>query len=328
MSAPQKILILRFSSIGDLVLITPTIRCFSKTFPNAQIHLLCKPQFCHVLANNPYINSILPLESNILKQISYLKSANYDLVLDWQSNLKSRWISLLLNVKTLRFNKLNFKKWLAVRFKTLEVLPQQHIVDRYFKSLESLGVTYDGSGLDFFVNENSTVCVETEFKFQKPFVVIGIGASYFTKRISHTKLFELINGIKWPVILIGGPDDINTMNHFKSLFPKQIFFKSDFTLHQSASVIQQAEWIFTSDTGIMHIAAAFKKPVISFWGNTIPEFGMAPFEPNPQNIILQVKSLECRPCSKLGFSACPRKHFNCMNQINLNVLKGLPFTPQ
>lgn len=317
MSAPKKILILRFSSIGDLVLITPAIRCISNTFPNAQIHLLCKPQFCNVLANNPYINCILPIESNILKQISNLKSANYDLVLDWQSNFKSRWISLLLNVKTLRFNKLNFKKWLAVRFKTLDVLPQQHIVDRYFKSLESQGVTYDGLGLDFFVNTNSIVCIETEFKIQKPFVVIGIGASYYTKRISHTKLFELMNWIKWPVILIGGPDDIKTMNHFKSHFPQQIFFKSDFSLHQSASIIQQADWIFSSDTGIMHIAAAFKKPVISLWGNTIPEFGMVPFEPNSQNIILQVKSLECRPCSKLGFASCPRKHFNCMNQINL-----------
>ncbi len=96
-----------------------------------------------------------------------------------------------------------------------------------------------------------------------------------------------------------------------------------FSFNQSASVIQQAEWVITSDTGLMHVASAFNKKIISVWGNTIPQFGMEPYLPNNQNIILENNNLNCRPCSKLGYNKCPKGHFKCMEEIDFSFVSEL-----
>jgi ADP-heptose:LPS heptosyltransferase len=90
------------------------------------------------------------------------------------------------------------------------------------------------------------------------------------------------------------------------------------SLQQSASIIKQCNKVITNDTGLMHIAAAFNKPIVSLWGNTIPEFGMFPYMPKQSNKsqLIQIKNLSCRPCSKIGYSSCPKGHFNCMNLID------------
>ena len=96
-----------------------------------------------------------------------------------------------------------------------------------------------------------------------------------------------------------------------------------FSINQSASLVQQARVVITPDTGLMHIAAAFKKKIISVWGNTIPEFGMFPYLPDKDSRIIQVEGLSCRPCSKIGYSSCPKKHFRCMNDIDEKQLAEL-----
>ena len=89
-----------------------------------------------------------------------------------------------------------------------------------------------------------------------------------------------------------------------------------YNINQSASIVKQSKVVISHDTGLMHIAAAFGKKIISVWGNTVPEFGMYPYQPDPDSRIIQVENLKCRPCSKLGFKKCPKKHFRCMNDIN------------
>jgi heptosyltransferase-2 len=74
----------------------------------------------------------------------------------------------------------------------------------------------------------------------------------------------------------------------------------------------------THDTGLMHIAAAFGRPIISLWGNTAPAFGMTPYygdRPVPYGI-METKGLWCRPCSKIGYEKCPMGHFRCMERID------------
>jgi len=68
---------------------------------------------------------------------------------------------------------------------------------------------------------------------------------------------------------------------------------------------------------MMHIAAAFRKKILSFWGNTVPKFGMYPYKPHPASRIMEVKGLPCRPCSKLGYASCPKKHLRCMNDQDI-----------
>ena len=130
----------------------------------------------------------------------------------------------------------------------------------------------------------------------------------------ENKLAELCNQLYLPVVLLGGKEDFQKAENIKQLSVHSIFNGcGKFNLNQSASLVAQANSVITGDTGLMHIAAALKKKVISIWGNTVPEFGMSPYLAHPDSRIFEVKHLSCRPCSRIGFSECPRKHFNCMN---------------
>jgi len=87
-------------------------------------------------------------------------------------------------------------------------------------------------------------------------------------------------------------------------------------LNQSASLLKKASYVFSHDTGLMHIAAAFRKEVFSIWGNTIPAFGMYPYRTKYHS--LENTQINCRPCSKIGFDKCPKGHFKCMNEIKFD----------
>ena len=122
-------------------------------------------------------------------------------------------------------------------------------------------------------------------------------------------------------MLLGGPEDKNAGAEIAAKIGEQVFNAcGKFNLNQSASLVEQADKVLSNDTGLMHIAAAFNKPILSFWGNTIPEFGMYPYMPQkPQlSTLMQVEGLRCRPCSKLGFKKCPKKHFYCMELMDVD----------
>jgi ADP-heptose:LPS heptosyltransferase len=212
-----------------------------------------------------------------------------------------------------------------VYFKQISLLPNKHIVNRYFSAIEAIGVKDDGKGLDYFIDDTQKINLSEKFNesFNGKFVAIVVGGSYFTKKIPVSKLIQICEKVKLPIIITGGKEDAFIGEELKGRFPEIINACGQFTINQSASIIKQAEWVITSDTGLMHIAAAFNKKIISLWGNTIPEFGMGPYLPNKDNKILEVKNLGCRPCSKLGFKKCPKGHFKCMNNIDVSELIDL-----
>ncbi|MCE3260664.1 MAG: glycosyl transferase, partial [Bacteroidetes bacterium] len=212
-------------------------------------------------------------------------------------------------------------KFVAVNFKMLRSLPEKHIVERYLDTVAPLGVKADGKGLDYFLGKDDHVDVHALYLGgATPFTAIVAGGSYFTKQIPPSKLAEICRRIKTPIILLGGPADKSNGEELKKEFPSVINLCGALTLNQFASVISQAFLVISSDTGLMHIAAAFNKPIISVWGNTIPEFGMSPYMPHPDNRLLEVKGLSCRPCSKLGYRKCPKGHFRCMYDIDTSAI--------
>jgi ADP-heptose:LPS heptosyltransferase len=306
------------------VLTTPVIRCLHQQLPGSEIHFVCKSVFAPVLDENPYIHQLHTFKEDITELYENLKTESFDLVVDLHKNLRSFRLKRRLKTKSLSFNKLNFRKFLAVNFKMLQRLPDVHIVERYMAAVSSLGVKNDGKGLDYFLHEKDKLAVSELFPGGAvSYVVLVVGGSYYTKQIPLSKLKEICDRLNLPVVLLGGKEDQIIGEQLKALCPSTVNACGRFTINQSASIIQQAAWVVTSDTGMMHIASAFKKKIISVWGNTVPEFGMGPYLPSPESKILEVKGLECRPCSKLGYRQCPLGHFKCMNNVDTSAIENL-----
>lgn len=333
---PNKILIIRFSSIGDIVLTTPVIRCLKKQL-DTEIHYLTKPSFQSILAANPYVDRVFPLRENIKDTISELKAEQYDVVMDLHKNIRSRRVRSGLKVRSVSFDKINRQKWMMVNFKWNR-LPEKHIVDRYLEPVSSFGVSYDGLGLDYFIPENEeldpAVLADQFFPFQEKlraamanqqYVALVIGAAHATKRLPEHQLIDLASQIDAPVLLLGGPDDQATGAAIAEKAGAHVINTcGSYKLGASASLVKEAAVVVTHDTGLMHIAAAYNKPIVSIWGNTIPEFGMYPFYESgvQKGTIMEVKGLACRPCSKIGYQKCPKGHFKCMEEQSISKIVG------
>ena len=312
-----KFLILRFSSIGDIVLTTPVIRGLKQQVDDAEVHFLTKSQFTGVLNDNPYIDKLLSLKEDLKDTIDEIKSENYDYIIDLHNNLRTSIIKRKTGIVSFSFDKLNFKKWLLVNFK-INKMPDVHIVERYLNTVKLFDVNDDGKGLDYFIPENEIVNPqEMHSAFKGKYMVLVIGANHFTKQIPISKIVTIANNTGMPVCLVGGKDVEKQANMIeKDLKVPFLNTVGIISLHKSASFIKQCHIVLTPDTGMMHIAAAFNKIVISLWGNTVPELGMYPFRADNRSKIFEVKNLKCRPCSKIGYAKCPKQHFNCMNNIN------------
>ncbi|TAF95810.1 MAG: glycosyltransferase family 9 protein [Cytophagia bacterium] len=313
-----KILVIRFSSIGDIVLTTPVLRCLKTQRPDVELHYLTKATYRNMLENNPYIDHLHLLESSLWPLIGQLRQQKFDLVIDLHNNLRTLQIKTALGVQTYSFNKLNWEKWLLVHLK-INVLPQVHIVDRYLDTVRSLGILNDNRGLDYFIPYRDVV--EKEWLpalHQRGYVAFAIGGQHETKKLPLNRLIELCHKIDYPIVLLGGKEDAPNGEVIEQAVGKGLVFNGcgKYNLNQSASVVQQARVVFCHDTGLMHIAAAFKKKVYSIWGNTIPEFGMYPYQ--TPFAILENRQLDCRPCSKIGHLKCPKGHFKCMNNLQFD----------
>jgi len=309
-----KILVVRFSSIGDIVLTTPVVRMLKKQL-NAQVHYLTKSSYVSLLKNNPYIDSVYQIENSINEVIADLKKENYDYVIDLHNNLRTQILKIRLGVPAKSFNKLNMEKFMMTNFK-MDTMPKVHIVDRYLETAKYLGVKNDNKGLDFFLSANDKVDVSI---FTKDYIVFVIGGQHATKILPNEKIISIINKVNKPVLLVGGPEDFERGEQIVASTNNTLNTCGKYSVLQSASLVQQAKMVITHDTGMMHIAAAFGQKIYSVWGNTVPEFGMYPYIENEDSKRIEVQALSCRPCSKIGYAKCPKGHFKCMQEIDENL---------
>lgn len=315
----KKILLIRFSSIGDIVLTTPVVRCLKRQLPDVELHVLTKPAYRTLFSANPHINKVYELQGNLKDLLRQLREERYDFVVDLHKNWRSLRVRMALRRPSASFPKLDFRKFLYTKLK-LGHLPNVHIVDRYFKAVERLNVHNDGQGLDFFFNEGDEMHYEDlPEAFREGFVAIVIGGQHATKILPEDKVVEVCDALDYPVVLVGGPEDAARGERIKEKVGTYVGNScGSLTLGQSASLLKLADAVVTNDTGMMHIAAALRKPIVSVWGNTVPEFGMYPYLPQGMKpaAIVEDKSLKCRPCDKLGYSKCPKGHFKCMNSLD------------
>jgi heptosyltransferase-2 len=316
-----KVLIIRFSSIGDIVLTTPVIRNIKQQLNDGdvEVHFLSKTQFKGILEHNPYIDKLHLIDDKVAPILDELSEERYDYIFDIHRNLRSSQVKRGLGIMDFTFKKYNIQKWILVNFK-INKMPDMHIVDRYMETTEAFNIVNDNKGLDYFIPKEDEVYLSifpSELGIQKGYVAFAIGGQHEGKMLPNHKIIEICNRLKSPVILLGGKEDaVNGTEIAEKSTNKVHNACGEFTLNQSASILNQAKAVITHDTGLMHIASALKKKVISIWGATVPEFGMYPYLPGEGSKIIEPKGVS-RPYSKLGNKQWYKAAFTGMEKIDV-----------
>jgi lipopolysaccharide heptosyltransferase II len=308
----KKILIIRLSSLGDVLLTTPLIRSIKTKNPSIQIDFIVKEQFFEAVQNNTNLSEIYKYKnSKSEKQILYnsILSKKYDLVIDLQNNLRSKEILKPLRCEVLRFKKNNFKKFLLVHFKINKLKNTSQIPIRY---AEAAGVNeLDNEGLDFCTEK----LPDPELNKNENYIGLCPGAKHFTKRWPKEYFIELgkkLEPVGYTIVLFGGTEEIQICNEIESALSNAINL-SNTSLLQVGADMKMCKAIYTNDSGLMHLASAVNVPVIAFFGSTVKEFGFYPYK--AKSIELENKNLSCRPCTHIGRNTCPKIHFKCMKEI-------------
>ena len=373
----KKILIIRMSSIGDIVLTTALIRCLKKQIPQVHLDYLCKEKYGEILKYNPYLNRLYHYpkkkkSQRLLRAI--LKKNEYDWVIDLQNNPASHYLCSMIrrsNTQISRLEKYRWQRWLYCKLKIGKYSSQVHMVEKTFLAVKTykrrrvvnsahvsspvahqqIRIENDGQGLDFFFPKQLTQQDADLLKAGLPqteYVALVIGATYQTKKLPLEKLSALVHQLSpiLPLVIVGGKSEEEvaqkiTMDMAATKQAQQpINFCNRLSLFGSAWVLKRSQVVISYDTGLMHIAAALKKNVITIWGNTSPLFGMWPYygqnfiEHFSKNVVggskqikqtspfqvIQVEGLACRPCSHLGYARCPKKHFRCMRLIQIEQI--------
>ncbi len=260
----MKFLVIRFSSIGDIVLTTQVVRCLKKQVLDAHIHYLVKPQFKAVMEHNPYIDKLHFLQQDWEAMIEKLKAEKFDYIIDLHHNLRTLRLKNALELPSFSFNKLNIEKFIFVKFKW-NVMPKVHIIDRYLETVKSFGVYNDGNGMDYFISDSEKVQLkDIPASHHLGFISIVIGASFYTKKLPVNKLQELCKKITHPIILLGAKEEAAEGEEIASVDPIKVYNAcGKFSLNESADLVRQSKLVIAHDTGLMHIAAALKKEVIA-----------------------------------------------------------------
>jgi heptosyltransferase-2 len=327
----MKVLVIRFSSIGDIVLTTPVLRCLKQQRPDVEIHYLTKHAYKNLLSQNPYISKLHYLHDELDDVIEPLKAEKYDYIIDLHNNLRTMRVKKALNVQSYSFRKLNVQKWLLTNMR-LNLMPDMSIVDRYLETVKPLKVNNDGKGLDYYLpTDQHLTNNDIPMSHWGGYVGCVIGGSCGTKQLPLEQWKKFCDRIPYPVMLMGGPEDREDGNEIAAQDPIKIYNScGKFNLNESAELVKIARVIVSNDTGLMHVAAAYQKPIVSLWGNTSPDMGMFPYygynnlkeRIAPQSIIVENKALGCHPCSKIGYARCPKKHFKCMNDLDMIVVSN------
>lgn len=307
-SGINKILIIRLSSLGDILLTTPLIRTIKKKYPQIKIDFLLKEEYLDLFKNNPHINKILIYSKEKINQSSTLGS--YDLIVDLQNNLRSRKISSKLKVRTVRFKKYSFRKFLLVKTKINLMKDLPSISVRY---ADAVGLELDNDGLEIISDRQPN---KNLFGLKN---LIGIcpGAKHFTKRYPieyHKELCKLLLENNFNVVLFGGKIDKGICGEISDEIPQVINLQNEDDILQTVSDMQLCDTIICNDSGLMHVASSLNKKLIAIFGSTVKEFGFMPYN-YKNSLIVENQNLNCRPCSHIGRASCPKSHFKCMKEL-------------
>jgi len=309
----SKILVVRFSSIGDIVLTSPVLRCL-KSQLSSELHFLTKIKYFHVIKNNPNIDKFYTISNSISEVLNNLEIEKYDLIIDLHCNLRSFYLSKKLRIKSIGYNKQNFKKLIFI-LTGVNFIKKIHVTDRYFSNLHKIGVYNDNLGLDFFTDKLHF----SKYDISQKYIAWCIGASNKNKKLSYEQISKVCNKLDLPILLLGDDNDkdLGSTVQLNATKKNVINFCGELTLQESSYILKNSELVLTNDTGLMHIASAFNKKIISFWGCTKPILGFEPLVSKQKSV--KICSKNTRPCSKHG-KYCRISKNGCVKNIDSDII--------
>lgn len=313
----MKILVIRLSSIGDIILTTPVLKAFKEKYPETSIDFLVLDKFKDSIEGVPYIDNVIVFNKekndglhNMEKFGKELKKNGYDYIFDLHSKIRSKVISKNIGVKTFTYRKRSWWKTLLVKMRLIKYKVDNTIVKNYFGAFKDFGIEYKGEDISFAFSEKD----ETHKEYEG-LPVMAPGASKNTKKWTKEGFGELANLISEKygkeTVLIGGKEDEELCNEIDKISGGHtINMAGKLSLKESGALLSRASFLVTNDSGPFHIARGVKCKTFVIFGPTSPEmfdFG--------NNTVLIDKNIKCSPCSLHGDKECPKGHFNCMRQI-------------
>lgn len=325
---PRKLLVVRLSSLGDILLTTPFIRALKRRFPHSRLDYLTGSRYHELLQNNPHIDHLIIMdESGGKKEIrsiaERIKSENYDAFIDLHGAIRSLQIRRKSKIHPVfTFKKYRFQRVVLILLKR-NIYPDDRSMALWMLDVgESLGVQDDGDGLDLFVESeiehNTRKLLEVKSQnSQTDWIAMAPGARHFTKRWPIDRWIDLARRLTDAydvrIMVLGDDKDRQLGKEIITGIDGQGYNGAGlFRLSESAAALSCCKVAITNDSGLSHMAAARRIPVIAMFGPTVRAFGFHPFRV-PYRIM--ERSLPCRPCSTKGSSRCSLKHFRCMLDI-------------
>ena len=311
MNSVKKILIIRLSSFGDIVLTFPFINEVRILYPDSVIDMVSKPQYVELTKLHPFIDNVIPFDKAMK---SLLEERNYDVVFDLQRNINSRRI-IPSGVKVFRVIKESWKKIILVKFK-INLL--KNFIPVYKKYLNALRKFDKRTNTDFTLSELS---IKTSNFINEKYIVLSPSSKHFTKRLPQDKFIQLLKGLKIKIVLTGDNNQIDNdiCSHLGSQFDNSLNLCGKLSFSELAGIIKCSEFVICNDSGVLHLAEALGKRVFVFFGSTVKEFGF--FPQLESTLVYEIKGLKCRPCTHIGRNDCPKGHFKCMNEIDVNQVR-------
>jgi lipopolysaccharide heptosyltransferase II len=330
-----KILVLRFSSLGDVILTTTLLTALKRKFPDSQLHYCVKSSYSEILKFNPKINQLITVDDDLtfekLKALRKNLAGNaYDLIVDAHNNLRTFYLKLFLRRKSkvVSVKKYSVRKFLLVKFKInlLKELPP--IAMRLKRICDINNDKADTRAIpEIYTDEQSKVNAEKVLQGLKlsndtSLICVIPSTRHFTKTYPSEYFAELVNKFdknKFAVLLTGKGKDSRNIDIIKKNTGSNVYDLCDkLSLLDLAEVMKKCKLVISGDTGPMHIAEALNIPLVTIAGSSVSEFGFFPVSENSR--VIENEGLKCRPCTHIGRDECPLGHFKCMRELKPEML--------
>ena len=335
----KKILVIRLSSLGDVILTLPFIKVIKEIFPDSEINYITKASYSEIIKFTPLIKKLIIVDDELnfkgLKELrKKLSNEKYDLVIDLHNNLRTFYIKLFLrgHARVISFKKFSIRKFLLVKFKINLMKDLPPIYVRYIQTLLKIpGISSDISRIgltqDLYTDSQSKqnlekILNENNIPIDKQLICIIPGSKHFTKTYPAENYVELIRKFdktKYSIILIGKGNDKVIIDSVKSKCDNNVYdFCNNLSLIELAELVKKCSIVIGGDTGPIHIAESLNIPLLMIVGSSVREFGF--YTQSKGAIVLENKNLKCRPCSHVGRDKCPKGHFKCMKEITSEMV--------